>query len=213
MANITGLCGKRVGSLTVLENNSADGSSALWKCQCDCGNIVVVIGHQLTMKRRRSCGCRRRASHMGNYKHGLVYLPEYRVWQSAKDRILNPKCKQYEDYGGRGLLFEKDWLDFETFYKEIGPRPFKRYTLERRNNDLGYVRGNVVWESRENQAINKRNNIWLTHNGKKQVLAHWAREVGISKGVLADRLKLGWSVERALTEKVRPMAKKIMSSP
>lgn len=38
-------------------------------------------------------------------------------------------------------------------------------------------------------------------NGKKQSLSAWARELGISSASISYRLKSGWPLERALTEK------------
>lgn len=45
------LIGKKFGKLTVLERaeNATDGH-AQWKCQCDCGNIVIVNSSSLQRK-------------------------------------------------------------------------------------------------------------------------------------------------------------------
>lgn len=57
------LIGKKFGKLTILERakNAADGH-AQWKCQCDCGNIVIVNSSSLQRKgskATKSCGCNR----------------------------------------------------------------------------------------------------------------------------------------------------------
>ena len=57
------LIGKKFGKLTVLERaeNATDGH-AQWKCQCDCGNIVIVNSSSLQRKgskATKSCGCNR----------------------------------------------------------------------------------------------------------------------------------------------------------
>jgi hypothetical protein len=40
---------------------------------------------------------------------------------------------------------------------------------------------------------------FLEHLGKRQSLSAWARELGLSKGAIFQRIKRGWTVERALS--------------
>lgn len=54
--------GKKFGNLTVLEKTNefvqhGSTKSPLWKCQCDCGNIVLVRLDSLTSGTTQSCGC------------------------------------------------------------------------------------------------------------------------------------------------------------
>ncbi len=50
--------GQVLGRLTLLEHAPAAGAkNSRWKCQCDCGNIVLVRNDCMT--RTRSCGCLR----------------------------------------------------------------------------------------------------------------------------------------------------------
>lgn len=54
--------GKRYGKLVVLEKTEetvqhGSTKSPLWKCRCDCGNIVLVRLDSLTSGTTRSCGC------------------------------------------------------------------------------------------------------------------------------------------------------------
>lgn len=41
----------------------------------------------------------------------------------------------------------------------------------------------------------------VTHNGREQTLREWARDLGVTRKLLHTRLKRGWSVERAFTQK------------
>ena len=53
------LSGQRFGRLMCLEparERSASGGT-LWYCRCDCGNICLAEGAQLTRGYKRSCGC------------------------------------------------------------------------------------------------------------------------------------------------------------
>jgi hypothetical protein len=54
--------GKRFGKLLVLElseNNpkTMKDKKSRWKCECDCGKIVYVLGNSLESGRTKSCGC------------------------------------------------------------------------------------------------------------------------------------------------------------
>ena len=53
------LTGRRFGKLTVLEDTGRmnDRSVAIWRCQCDCGNIIELPGNQLLSNNNKSCGC------------------------------------------------------------------------------------------------------------------------------------------------------------
>lgn len=47
------------------------------------------------------------------------------------------------------------------------------------------------------------NRVMITHDGKTQCIADWARDIGIKENTLRVRLKKGWSVEKALLGSVR----------
>lgn len=51
------------------------------------------------------------------------------------------------------------------------------------------------------QQNNRSNNLLLTYNGKTQTASQWEDETGIKQGTISARIRNGWSVERALTEK------------
>lgn len=56
--NIKDEIGNRYGRLTVIEKtDKRNGRAVIWKCQCDCGNIVEVIGRDLRQNKTLSCGC------------------------------------------------------------------------------------------------------------------------------------------------------------
>ena len=79
----------------------------LYRCQCDCGNIKVIIGSRLVSGKVKSCGCikvdmliRR---NQGRRNHDSCNQRLYRIWQGIKYRTESLKCTQYNDYGGRGI--------------------------------------------------------------------------------------------------------------
>lgn len=49
--------GQRFGRLVVEEKGPAKGGQAVWRCRCDCGNVVDVLMGNLKQGMTRSCGC------------------------------------------------------------------------------------------------------------------------------------------------------------
>ena len=50
--------GKKYNRLLVIEKSINDKyGNTKWKCKCDCGNIVEVIGTSLRNGSTKSCGC------------------------------------------------------------------------------------------------------------------------------------------------------------
>ena len=65
----------------------------------------------------KSCGCHRRRTTSETHKtHGLGSTRLSTIWRDIKRRTLNPKNKQYNDYGGRGISICEGWKnDFMSF--------------------------------------------------------------------------------------------------
>ena len=118
-------------------------------------------------------------------------------------RCTNKKDKSYRNYGARGIAVDPAWILFSQFYADVGPRPTKAHTLERRDNSKGYGPSNCEWATRKVQGNNRRGNHLITAFGRTQTLQLWAEEVGINQGTLRKRIVVaGWTPEDALTRAV-----------
>lgn len=53
---------------------------------------------------------RRRAT-----RHGFYYEPWYSSYKSMMERCYHPKCRQYEQYGGRGIKICEEWHNINAF--------------------------------------------------------------------------------------------------
>jgi hypothetical protein len=129
--------------------------------------------------------------------------PTYKTWTGMIGRCGNPRSPDYMRYGGRGISVHPRWLTFANFLEDMGERPVGM-TLDRINNDGPYSPENCRWATNAQQRRNSRQNHLLTFNGKTQPMVDWAAEVGLTRNTLAARIRMGWTVERALTQSVRP---------
>jgi hypothetical protein len=173
----------------------------VWLCRCKCGNLTRVRAQELRTLGTKSCGCwDSEVTARRNRTHGMSKTPEHGIWESMRKRCTNPRSKDYLSYGGRGITVCKEWNDFAQFYRDMGPRPSSRHSIERLDNDKGYSPDNCIWASPMRQANNKRTSRLLTHAGRTQTLAQWSRETGMHYTRILARLKRGWSVAKALTE-------------
>jgi hypothetical protein len=208
------LLGQTFGELTVIARSQRKAPYPYWVCRCTCGRTVDVASTNLRFGHSRSCGCRTKewasAALKGkNTTHGLtqggVIPKEYEVWRGMLRRCYESDHPAYKNYGARGIRVCARWRDFGNFYKDMGPRPSTKHSLDRRDNSKGYNPDNCRWATWRVQANNKRSNRRITFDGRTQNLSEWSREVGLGADTLCRRLEfLGWSVERALTTPVIP---------
>lgn len=157
------LTDKKFGKLTVVRYvGKVKSGQSRWLCICECGNEHEAVGSHLKTGNIKSCGCLNtgEARAKASTTHGMSFTPEWNSYHSAKKRC-NPKfahVKNYADWSGRGIKFK--FKSFEEFFAELGPRPEPKfsYSLERIDNDGHYEKGNVKWDTKENQARNRRCN-------------------------------------------------------
>jgi hypothetical protein len=118
--------------------------------------IVRSVLGEMTSGRAPKVQVQSRRTRHGDAARGQT-SPEYTAWKNIKQRIFNPAHPDFRNYGGRGLTMTPEWAtSFEAFLRDVGRRPADHLTIERINNDLGYIPGNVTWATREAQARNSR---------------------------------------------------------
>jgi hypothetical protein len=83
---------------------------------------------------------------------------------------------------------DADWAeDFHVFAAGVGARPSEAHQLDRINNDMGYVPGNVRWVLPKQNANNRSSNIYIEMDGERRTLQEWAEEYGISVPTIHNR--------------------------
>lgn len=118
--------GERFGKLTVIERVGIANRQAVYKCKCDCGNIVEVKSGQLKSGKTQSCGC---IKSQGEFKISKI-LRENNipfVMQKTFDDCINPKTNAhffFDFYVDNRYLIEYDGVQH---YKALGGWGTKEY--------------------------------------------------------------------------------------
>lgn len=195
--------GQVYGRLTVVaerpERHGANGGR-IFECRCECGNAKSVPAGQLRNQHTRSCGCvRRERGRRMLTKHGKASTPEWITWCAMRHRCRDRNHHAWKDYGGRGIAVCDRWeSSFEDFLADMGPRPTPKHSIERIDVNGNYEPSNCTWATTYEQSINRRNTHRLTVGDVTLTISQWSQRSGLSKSTIGERLKRGWTVERAV---------------
>ena len=192
------LTGQRFGRLIVIAYKGQNQrKNSVWTCKCDCGGETDTTTRCLRSGDSKSCGCLRRENAVRvSTRHGMSRSPEYTAYRHMIDRCTRPGHKHFSYYGGRGIYVCERWLQsFEYFFEDMGKRP-KGASLERIDVNDDYTPENCRWAlAWKEQMQNKRNNVFVLHDGKTQCVTEWARQLGVPKSTALARLHRGLPFE------------------
>lgn len=205
------MIGRKFGKLTVLEElTKRKHGNKVYKCVCDCGNTIDVIGYSLKTGNTKSCGCLKQenAFILGKNKrtHGKTHNPLYRNWLCMKARCYNKSDNHYSDYGKRGVKVYDEWLhNFQVFYDwAISHGYHKGLTIDRIDVNGDYEPSNCRWATPKQQARNRRSNRNYTINGEKHCLKEWCEILNLKYSTVLARInKLNWNIFQALELEVK----------
>lgn len=192
MPKLANLTGQRFGKLLVKQLSPIRGKDggAKWLCLCDCGNTHVVSRGNLVNNSTTSCGCYRNTQNGLSRKH-----PLWRRWLNIIERCTKSSCKDYIDYGGRGITVCDRWLHFPNFLMDMESSYVSGLTIERIDNNRGYSPDNCRWATMAEQARNKRISVTIDTPWGRMNQADAAARAGVPRGVFQQRVKYGWSMD------------------
>lgn len=200
------LLGQRFSRLLVLsfhDYNPKRKAKLNWNCRCDCGKEIVADGYNLRNGNTRSCGCYKiDRTKEANTKDGRTKGRVYYIYYGMLDRCFSKNSERYDLYGGRGITVCPEWLGesgFETFARDMGPRPSSKHSVEREDNNGPYNKANCVWATQKQQCRNKRDNVFFESGGQKKCLAEICEDAGLPVSRVWWRLNAGFSLEQALS--------------
>lgn len=192
------LKGNKYNRLTVIGYNH---ESRKYICKCDCGNIHEVNKYNLTHGLVKSCGCLFLEGN--NKKHGCRHTRLYMVWKGMRCRCYTKTSSSFRNYGARGISICDEWNDYKKFKEWAETHGYQEgLQIDRIDVNGNYEPSNCRWVGVITNANNKRNNRYIEYNGIIKTMSEWAREYNIKPATLWARLNKGWSVEKALSQKV-----------
>lgn len=194
------IAGQTFGNLHVIKKDLScdvrgNQTGTFWICKCICGEVCSRRGVDLRKGNVRSCGCLRRETKgkaRNGYVHGASKQPWYSNWSAMVYRTTNTKSQAYDRYEKVIEIGEKIDPSFISdpwaFYEEIGEKPGKDYSIDRINNSMGYVKGNIRWADSKTQMMN-RNIVKRTHAENKILeLAKYAKSKEEFQKIITEQL-------------------------
>ena len=155
------------------------------------------------------------------------------VWGLNRIRIIDRKrtktinCKNYKNYGARGITVCEEWLNKEktsipgTCINNIskGFLAFKVWaltngykeglTIDRIDSNKGYSPENCRWVTMKEQNNHTGHNRLCTYKDKTQTLKQWCEELNLNYSKTIQRILSGWTVEKAFETASDPRSKMI----
>ena len=186
--------------LTVLEAGYLYGD--LVAVHCECGRTKKKMAGMVRDGKVKSCGCGK-----GKFIHGYSRHPLYGIWRGIIGRCTDPNNAAWPKYGGdpRGITVCQGYRGAPdgllALAADLGPRPSRAHSVDRRNNDKGYLCGrceeckrngwppNCRWATRREQNENQRKIAALTRDlaARDATIGGLAAEVDRLTALLATR--------------------------
>jgi hypothetical protein len=167
------LTNKKFGKLTVIDRAPNKNNWTMWNCVCECGNTLVCYSTHLIRNNTKSCGCSmitRGASHIQWTGCGEI---SGNIWSSIRRNGKSDSTTKRKVRKGReNLPFDIDieyiWDLFlkqnrkcslsgvDIYFRGKSSRDITA-SLDRIDNSLGYIKGNVQWVHKD---VNKMKNVF-----------------------------------------------------
>lgn len=161
------------GKLKIIRFSGVKNGHTYWVAKCNCGNEKVVLGCDF---KRGKAGLKCSQCHLEDKrkratKHGETNSQFYRIWHAMKNRIDNLNYKGFDNYSGRGIVYDPKWKTFIGFKEDMKFKylyafyqVFKReksLSLERINVNGNYCFDNCIFIPMKLQNKNQQKNKWF----------------------------------------------------
>ena len=152
MGSSLDLTGQKFGRLTVDECAGSIKGKRYWYCNCECGNLALVITGDLRSGKTKSCGCLHdESARERKLKHGGCL--------NRREKGASAEFQAWMNIKGKELPMVPEWNDYQTFFRDVGWRPSEKHELTRYDINEPHGPKNTYW--RHPDEINNRRNLGL----------------------------------------------------
>lgn len=220
MSKAIGLIGQVFGRLRVVDRHPpSPGGFRRWRCECSCGTEYVTYQEALRSGKKTSCGCATREGRFsdlaGKTFGGMRVLALAKQASNARERIWRvlascghereiEECRLRSNPPsacGPGCTVQRFVLDGKAVtLKELAvqARAKESTIAERIRRGWSPIEA-VVGHRNDRKPVCK---VLVDYQGESVSIRDLARKHGLKTNELASRLRLGWPIERALSEPV-----------
>jgi len=190
-----------------INNNLSNSNKRRVICECSCWNKKEIGVYAFSSWSVKSCWCLQKEQGIINWKnnkvHWMFWTRIYNVWGNMKQRCYNNSYYEYRNYWWRWITICDKRKTFEWFYEDMQKWYRNNLTIERINNDWNYCLENCKRATRKEQANNRRSNHLLESDWKIMTISQWAKKKWLTYGLILDRLKKWWAIEKVLNKKTK----------
>lgn len=116
-----------------------------------------------------------------------------------KARCDRTGWRDYQNYGGRGITYDKRWVTFQGFWEDMSLTWQQGLSLDRIDVNGKYCKENCRWATLSEQQRNKRTTKLYEYDGKNITLTEISEITGTPYRKLHKRVESwGWSIDRAV---------------
>jgi hypothetical protein len=176
---IKDLTGKRFARLLAIEFVAIVNHDARWLCDCDCGNRIVVSGHNLRRGTTRSCGCYSRQIHAASASRTFRINLEGKkfgrltVLRFSHTHVFNEQCSEAKwvclcDCGTTTTVFGSHLRKGSTtscgrHFPSGKDNPNYKHGLSRKNHPQHYIYD--LWLGIRSRILDPTNISYPTYGG------------------------------------------------
>ena len=120
----------------------------------------------------------------------------YGIWNSMRQRCVNPNTEHYCNYGGRGICVCDEWNTYRNFHNWAMKTGYREgLSIERINVNGNYCPENCMWIPLKNQQCNRTNTRYIVYHGVQYTFKKLEQLTNIPARTLKGRYERGWSAE------------------
>jgi len=124
---------------------------------------------------------------------------EYTNWKGLRSRCNSPSIGKLRDYQSKGITVCDRWDDFYNFYKDMGPKPTSKHSVDRIDNSKGYNPTNCRWADDTLQARNQGKVKTFTVQDFTGCIPEIAEHFKVNSNSLHKHMQNGKTIDEALT--------------